>query len=151
MTLTALIAGLALQAGASADPHPQCSGTGSGVPQICAVLSAQQAAWNAGDIRGFMQGYWQSESLRFASGGTVTTGWETTLQRYLARYPSDAAMGELAFTGVDIDQLAADSAIAFGRWQLLRENDAPSGLFTLVFRRIEGEWVIVHDHTSSAG
>lgn len=149
MSLAVLTASLALAANAIPNLHPQCSGTGPDVAEICAVLEAQEAAWNRGDILGFMQGYWQSDQMRFASGGTVTTGWEETLQRYLARYESRAAMGELAFTGIDVDQVSGDTAIAFGRWQLFREADAPHGLFTLVFREIDGDWVIVHDHTSS--
>lgn len=151
MILTALIASVALTGtGAGSDESPPCRGSGPDAAAVCAVLQAQQTAWNAGDIPGFMEGYWQSEALRFASGGTVTTGWQATLDRYLARYGDDAAMGDLVFSGVDVDQLSSDRAIAFGRWQLLRESDAPSGLFTLVFAKTDGAWVIVHDHTSSA-
>ena len=61
------------------------------------LLDAQVAAWNRGDIQGFMQGYWQSDSLRFASGGTVRRGWDDTLARYLSTYPDRSAMGQLAF------------------------------------------------------
>lgn len=148
MSSLALTTGLALAMNAAmATHHSACMGD---VAEVCDLLERQETAWNAGDIHGFMAGYWRSEALRFASGGTVTTGWEATLQRYLERYDSQAAMGELDFTGVDVQQLSGDSAIAFGRWQLFRETDAPAGLFTLIFRRIEGEWVIVHDHTSSA-
>ncbi|TGY89654.1 DUF4440 domain-containing protein [Marinicauda algicola] len=147
MTLASLTASLALAA--TLPPPEQCTGSGPDVAEICAVLEAQQAAWNSGDIYGFMQGYWQSDEMRFASGGAVTTGWEETLQRYLTRYDSRAAMGELAFTGVEVDQVSAGAAVVFGHWQLFREHDAPRGLFTLVFREIDGSWVIVHDHTSS--
>jgi len=117
---------------------------------IEAVLSDQQAAWNSGDIAGFMAGYRESPDLRFASGGEVTTGWTETLARYRARYDSPEKMGRLDFSDIDIDLLSDDAAIAFGRWTLRREGDAPTGLFTLVFRRIDGRWVIVHDHTSAA-
>lgn len=151
MSVLALSASLALAAsGTISDHHPECTGAGLAVSEICDVLRAQEAAWNAGDINGFMDGYWQSPHLRFASGGSVTTGWEETLARYLARYDTDAAMGDLEFSGVQVDQLSPDSAIVFGRWQLHREHDRPAGLFTLVFRHIDEAWVIVHDHTSSA-
>ena len=33
-----------------------------------AVLDAQVSAWNAGDLDGFMAGYWNSEELKFLSG-----------------------------------------------------------------------------------
>ena len=29
------------------------------------VMQEQQDAWNRGDLEAFMQGYWQSDSLRF--------------------------------------------------------------------------------------
>lgn len=120
------------------------------VAAIHTALLRQQDAWNAGDIEGFMDGYWRSPDLRFASGDDVTTGWAQTLRRYDARYPDPAAMGELAFSDLDIGLVAPDAAFVFGRWRLIRETDQPHGLFTLIFRKVDGAWVIAHDHTSSA-
>ena len=79
-----------------------------------------------------------------------TRGWTPTLERYLARYATPEAMGRLAFSDIEVTALADDAALAFGRWRLHREEGSPNGLFSLVFRRIEGDWRIVHDHTSSA-
>lgn len=117
---------------------------------IRAVLADQVAAWNAGDLERFMAGYAQTDSLRFASGGSVRHGWATTLERYRKSYPDRAAMGTLAFEQLDIRVLAPEWAMVFGRWQLDRADDAPSGLFTLMFQRRAEGWRIVHDHTSSA-
>lgn len=117
---------------------------------IRSVLMAQAADWNRGDIRAFMQAYWKSDSLRFASGGTVTHGWRTTLERYLARYPDKATMGTLTFTLLDVNVVSRDAAVVFGKWELARAQDHPWGLFTLVLRKIDGTWVITADHTSSA-
>lgn len=117
---------------------------------IRAILDHQDAAWNTGDIDGFMQGYWQSPELRFASGGTVIRGYAPTLERYKARYSSRAEMGMLDTSELEIVMLAPDAAIVHGRWKLTRENDAPGGLFTLVLRQIEGEWKIISDTTTSA-
>jgi uncharacterized protein (TIGR02246 family) len=114
------------------------------------VLTAQVAAWNRGDIEAFMDGYARTDSLRFASGGSVQRGWEAALERYQASYPDQAAMGTLAFQQLDIRLLSPTSALVFGRWQLTRSSDAPSGLFTLLFMRRTDGWRIVHDHTSSA-
>ncbi len=120
--------------------------------QIAAVLYAQQEAWNRGDLAGFMDGYWNSDSLRFASGGTVQRGWQTTLDRYRNSYPGTDAMGTLAFDSLDVRLLGPDDAYVFGRWALARDTTfAPaSGLFTLILRRTPQGWRIVHDHTSSA-
>ena len=117
---------------------------------IRSLLATQDAAWNAGDIDGFMHGYWVSPELRFASGGTVTRGYRQTLDRYKARYSDRALMGTLSFDELEVVPLASDAAVVHGRWLLTRESDAPSGLFTLVLRKIEGEWKIISDTTTSA-
>lgn len=118
---------------------------------IRVVLERQVAAWNRGDIPGFMAGYWRSPDLRFASGGSVTRGWAETLARYEARYDTPEARGVLAFDIIDVTVFSSDDAQVFGAWRLTRDTDAPSGLFTLTFQRIDGAWVITADHTSSAG
>ena len=117
---------------------------------IRSALMAQADAWSRGDLVGFMAGYARGDEVRFASGGQVTSGWLATLESYERRYPDTAAMGVLTFSELDVDLLAPDAAVVFGRWRLLREGDAPSGLFTLVMRKIGDGWVIVHDHTSAA-
>ena len=118
------------------------------------VLEEQVAAWNRGDVEGFMEGYWRSDSLRFASGGDVRRGWQTTLEAYRRNYPDRAAMGTLAFEDLDVRMLSPSWAVVFGGWRLRREGGLPelSGLFTLLFERpsADAAWRIVHDHTSAA-
>ena len=119
--------------------------------EITSVLSNQDAAWNGGDIDAFMQDYWKSEELRFASAGTINRGWQATLDSYIARYPDKATMGELSFSDLEIKILSHEYVQVFGHWKLVRENDTPGGLFTLLFQKIDGKWLIVSDHTSSGG
>ena len=120
------------------------------VSEIRAVLSAQQEAWNHGDIDGFMNGYARADTTVFVSGDEVTRGWQTVRDRYFRKYGDRAKMGTLTFSDVEIELLGPDSAVALGRWQLKRANDNPHGRFTLVFRRTPDGWRIVHDHTSAA-
>lgn len=117
---------------------------------IVDVIHQQENDWNAGDIDGFMRGYWQDKNLQFSSGGEVTTGWQATLDRYKSRYPDKTTMGTLEFKVHGIKSMGPVDALVQGQWQLTRDNDTPSGLFTLHMKNIEGEWVIVSDHTSSA-
>jgi len=117
---------------------------------IVRVLEDSVAGWNTGDLASFMAAYHESDDLRFASGGNVSFGWSTVLERYRLRYPDRAAMGELVFSGIDVTILGPEAALAFGRWQLIRDADKPQGLFSLVLRRFPEGWRIVHDHTSSA-
>ncbi|MHA7898542.1 MAG: YybH family protein [Henriciella sp.] len=118
--------------------------------RILNVLATQQTAWNAGDIEGFMQGYWQSPDLRFASGGSVTKGWQETLERYQTNYSDRSLMGTLSFDELYVTRLGDDAAIVHGAWALQRNADRPSGLFTLVFRKFGDDWKIVSDTTTSA-
>ena len=117
--------------------------------QIRRVMDQQVAGWNSGNIDSFMVGYARFDSLRFASGGSVTYGWKNMLERYKKNYPTKENMGILTFSQISIDLISQDAAIAFGEWSLKRSKDEPRGLFTLLFRQKNGEWRIVHDHTSS--
>ena len=117
---------------------------------IRAALDQQVREWNAGNLAGFMETYAKSEQTRFASGGDISRGWQTVFGRYQKKYGNRAAMGTLTFSDLEITELAPDAMLAFGRWRLKRDSDAPSGLFTLVFRKTSEGWRIVHDHTSAA-
>ena len=116
---------------------------------VRAVLDAQVAAWNRGAVRGFMDGYARTDSLRFVSGGTVRMGWQAALDGYERGYPDAEAMGTLRFDSLDVQVLAPEWAMVFGRWHLQRAADAPNGLFTLLFHKRPEGWRIVHDHTSA--
>ena len=116
--------------------------------EIEAVLQKQVAAWNRGDIEAFMEHYWKSDNLTFSSGGETTRGWQNTKERYLRRYPSPEQMGQLKFTQLEITTLGDSAALVLGHWHLSRNSSSLEGNFTLAFRRIDSNWVIIHDHTS---
>jgi ketosteroid isomerase-like protein len=118
--------------------------------EVRAVLEAQQAAWNRGDIQGFMDGYDRADTTTFVSGDEVTLGWKTVLERYKQRYPSRERMGTLTFSELTIKPISPGYALADGRFQLKRANDSPSGRFTLIFRLVNSNWRIIHDTTTSA-
>lgn len=114
---------------------------------IRTVLQKQVKAWNEGSLKEFMDGYWQSDSLLFI-GSKITNGWDSTLARYQKNYPTPEARGTLRFEILRVHFTAADACVITGKYFLTRINDAPSGVFTLLFRKKEGKWVIVYDHTS---
>jgi ketosteroid isomerase-like protein len=117
---------------------------------IRAVLDAQVAAWNRGDIEGYMDGYDRSPNTEFVGADSITRGWQDVLDRYKKRYDSREKMGTLAFSDLEITMLSNDAALVLGRWRLKRANDEPHGTFTLLFRKRKAGWRIVHDHSSSA-
>ncbi|HEX8847040.1 MAG TPA: nuclear transport factor 2 family protein [Pyrinomonadaceae bacterium] len=121
------------------------------IAPIRAVLDAQTAAWNRGDIEGFMNGYWRSNETIFISGDTLRRGWDVVLEGYKKGYATRERMGTLAFSEIEIKLIGKDTAVAFGRWQLTFAYDPQQhGRFTLIFRKTSQGWRIVHDHTSSA-
>src|SRR5215467_3402173 len=120
------------------------------VAEIQSVLTAQQNAWNRGDIDAFMNGYARSASTVFVSEDEVRRGWEAVRERYRVKYSDRAKMGALSFSEIEVTMLSPDAAVALGRWRLKRASDEPHGRFTMIFKRLPEGWRIVHDHTSAA-
>jgi uncharacterized protein (TIGR02246 family) len=116
---------------------------------IGSVLTAQQTAWNRGDVDAFLEGYWRSPELTFSGTSGVARGWDGVLARYKKSYPDQAAMGQLDFSGLEFRFLGPDAALVLGRWHLKREKGDIGGVFSLVWQRFPAGWKIVHDHTSA--
>lgn len=112
------------------------------------VLATQSAAWNRGDIEQFMIGYWQSDSMMFIGKSGVNYGWNATLQNYKKGYPDTAAMGKLQFTLLHLKRLSPEYYFVIGKWHLTRTAGNLEGHFTLLFRKIKGQWQIIADHSS---
>jgi ketosteroid isomerase-like protein len=114
------------------------------------VLDDQAAAWNRGDLIGFMDGYWKSDRLSFFSNNDKTAGWQATLDRYRKKYQADGKeMGKLAFSELSVELLGTEHALVNGRFRLTLKEAAPTGIFTLILRKLPEGWRIVHDHTSN--
>ena len=112
------------------------------------ILERQAAAWNDGDLERFMDAYWKSEELTFCSGGNITRGWKATLERYRHRYGDKEKMGQLKFAELEVMPLGTDAALMLGEWQLTAKGQNFGGNFSLVWRKIDDHWKIIHDHTS---
>lgn len=116
--------------------------------EILAVLSAQQDAWNRGDLDAFLVGYAKSDRTIFAGGDQVRRGFDAMAARYRAAYSTREKMGRLSFSNLSFESLEPDRAVVTGSWELDTEKQ-PGGVFTLIWRRFADGWKIVHDHTSS--
>lgn len=150
-----LLAAAACGAGAAAAPRPQapaCAAPRGFEPAdraaIAAVLDAQVAAWNRGDLAAYMEGYARTDALVFTSGGKIRRGWQRTFDQYRSRYADRAAMGQLVFRVESIDPVGADGAVALGAWILTGSQHDARGVFSVVFERRPEGWRAVHDHTS---
>ena len=115
---------------------------------IRTVMQNQQNCWNAGDLECFMEGYWKSKKLVFIGSNGLTYGWQQTLDNYKESYPTKEKMGTLTFDLLILEPLSEDFWSVVGKWSLERKDDSPSGHFSLIFRRLGNDWVIVSDHSS---
>ena len=114
---------------------------------IRAVIYAQTAALNRGDIDAYMDGYARSDDTMFV-GTDVTRGWTKVRDRYKVKYDSKAKMGKLVFSDLQLRAMSNDDVVVTGAWKLTRAADTPQGRFTLIFHRRSEGWRIVYDHSS---
>lgn len=112
------------------------------------LLNRQSEDWNRGDIDGFMKGYWENDSLMFVGKTGVTYGYNNTLQNYKKGYPDTAAMGKLSFKFIKLKRLSSKYYFVVGKWYLKRSIGDISGHYNLLFEKINGQWVIIVDHSS---
>lgn len=116
--------------------------------EIRQMLAAQTSAWNRGDLEGFMETYWKSDSLMFIGKNGVSHGWKATLENYKKGYPDTAAMGKLSFDIIQVKRLSPEYFFVVGKWMLDRSIGNLSGHYNLLLQRIHGKWVIIADHSS---
>ena len=123
---------------------------------IRAVVAAQVAAWNRGDIPAFMQSYEDSPDTTFI-GITVRKGYGPILERYKTSYANREQMGTLTFSDLAVRLLPGscgkvEFAVVTGRFHLARttrgEAAKDDGIFSLVWRKGPHGWKILLDHTS---
>lgn len=112
------------------------------------LLQQQTKSWNSGDIDGFMKTYWQHDSLMFIGSNGITRGWKNTLDHYKKSYPGKEGMGELSFDIIEIRKLSKDYFFVTGKWMLRRKDGHLNGHYTLLLKKIKGEWKIIADHSS---
>jgi ketosteroid isomerase-like protein len=112
------------------------------------VLADQTAAWNEGSIDRFMKGYWQNDSLRIIGQSGISYGYTNALNNYKKNYSDPDKMGKLFFTLLKVERLSPEYYFVIGKWLLKRKAGDIGGTYTLLFRKLNGQWLIVSDHTS---
>ncbi len=112
------------------------------------ILANQENAWNKGDLTTFMIGYWENDSLVYIGKNGPTYGYTTTLNNYKKNYPDTSHMGKLKFQLLSVKPLNTDHYFVIGKFHLTRTVGDASGYFTLLFRKINGIWKAIADHSS---
>src|SRR5688572_8503949 len=116
--------------------------------EIRKILSDQTEQWNKGDLERFMGGYWHSDSLMFIGKSGITYGYGNALKNYQSGYSDTVQMGKLRFELVSLKPISTDHYFVVGKWFLKRSIGDLNGVYTLLFRKINGQWLIVVDHSS---
>ena len=120
------------------------------VRAVRAMMEAQTAAWNDGDLAAFVSFYRDSDATVYASPDAAFVGLAAILARYEAAYPDAAAMGHLHFSDESYFRLGADAMGATGTYHVLREGaaDELTGQYLLALRNEPAGWRIVCDYTA---
>jgi len=117
---------------------------------IVKVVLAQEKAWNAGDIEGYVKGYKDSPDTLFI-GKSVSKGYSQIMTDYKRNYSSRGEMGTLTFTELEVHSLSDTFAVCLGNYHLDRskkDGGPADGLFSLVLEKTGDGWKIVLDHTT---
>jgi len=146
---SALLAALMISMPARSQQQPLTT-----VPQqqldVIKVLLAQEEAWNRGNLEAFAQSYKDSPDTLFITN-TVNRGFSGLLDAYRHNYPNRAAMGTLAYSGLEVHPLDERFAVVIGRYNLERgkkDGGNAEGIFSLVLEKTDKGWKIIVDHTT---
>lgn len=113
------------------------------------VIEDQQAAWNRGDLDGFMAGY-SKKRLLYISGTKTITSWDALREHYAKSYQTEGAkMGKLTFEKLEVKLANGQQADATGNWKVTDAAKNGSGSFTLMLQHEPEGWKVVVDHTTS--
>lgn len=116
--------------------------------EITSMMLQQANDWSNGDIEAFMKGYIKSDSLVFIGSKGLTYGWQQTLDNYKKGYPTKDHTGTLTFDLLEFKELGLYTFLVIGKYNLKRKVGDASGHFSIILKRLNGEWKIVVDHSS---
>ncbi|MCX8472503.1 MAG: nuclear transport factor 2 family protein [Sediminibacterium sp.] len=116
--------------------------------EIRSILDNQVAAWNRGNLKDFMQGYWSNDSLSFVTSKGLLKGYDKLLNHYQQSYPNREKMGNLNFIILKVEKISPEIALVVGNWDVTTNDNHFNGYFSLVFKKINGKWKIILDHSS---
>jgi uncharacterized protein (TIGR02246 family) len=107
-------------------------------------------AWNRGDLEAYLAGYWESEKTRWITRGKIIRGVNAIRAMYKSLFDSPEKMGKFEVKELEVDILTDSDALVVGQWSHTAGQLVRQGVFTVYMKKLEGEWVVVIDHTSAA-
>jgi ketosteroid isomerase-like protein len=114
------------------------------------LLGESAAAWNAGDLDGFLYWYRRGPTTTYIGSSGLLHGWDAIRARYAPTFEPDAARDSLRFEDLETRPLGPGLGLATARYVLfLGDSITSEGVFTLVLEETAEGWRIVHDHSSA--
>jgi ketosteroid isomerase-like protein len=115
------------------------------------ILVRSAAAWNAGDLKGFLAFYEDSPDTIYLNTTRVVTGYTAIQKMYSERFDTEHALGAgiLSMSLLRVAPLGSEHALAVGRYSLKQapaQTGPACGVFSLVFRKTPAGWRITADH-----
>jgi uncharacterized protein (TIGR02246 family) len=121
--------------------------------ELEAMLRRAAADWNRGDLDGFMSDYLPGDSTTYIGGRGLVRGPAAIRASYARLFTGEIQRDSLSFVILDVDPVAADAANLIAQYTLTRhaggrDSVTARGPTSLLVRRVDGRWRIVHDHSS---
>jgi uncharacterized protein (TIGR02246 family) len=112
---------------------------------VTKVLLAQEAAWNSGDLDGYVSHYKDAPDTQ-AILGTAAHGLETIRNAFRQNFPNAESMGKLENSEVEVRELGEKFALVTGKYHLSRSKKAggdATGTFTEIFEKTAAGWQVI--------
>jgi len=107
-----------------------------------------QSDWNSGDMDGYLSAYWNSPEFSLMFGNQSLRGWEAVSQMFRGAWSTEEAMGDFTAKDIVLRPVAPDLVISSGAFTHVFPAETVEGSFTQVWKLVDGNWVIAHEHTS---
>lgn len=121
--------------------------------ELEAMLQRAAVDWNRGDLDGFMSDYLPGDSTTYIGGRGLVRGPSAIRASYARLFTGEIQRDSLSFAILDVDPIAPDAANLVAQYILTRhaggrDSVTARGPTSLLMRRVDGRWRIVHDHSS---
>jgi len=130
-------------------PTPSESQRTEALSEISSMMQKSARDWTRGDLDAFMDSYEAGNTTTFVTPQGVVHGRDAIRDRYAPRFVPGARHDALSFENIEVDLVAPDVANVIAFYRLTRgDSTTARGPTSLVMRRHDGRWRILHDHSS---
>ena len=121
--------------------------------ELEAMLRRSAADWNRGDLDGFVSDYLPGDSTTYIGSRGLVRGPAAIRTSYARLFTGEVQRDSLSFVILDVDPVAPNAANLIAQYVLTRrvggrDSVTARGPTSLLVRRVDGRWRIVHDHSS---